>query len=321
MNGMSSFAHVSDTISQSLSQVFGVTQGHKRAKTPDGRPGTTNPFNTEQSLWLSEAMHDTFHTFGAHVDRRLSDVETRMTSIEHQVQHLPNMQEAINRIGALEQQMRDRPNSISQQQFEEVQGRLQQAERVAQAAQAATQQEQPANIQDTPYENRTHAVIGGLGWDMTQAQLITGAQGVLQAAQVDPQSYFGLCALVNNQDKGSLVELHFHSARALQAAKSCVRSLAQTGSSGRKVWLDAKKTRREMKPARVTKRAFQVLQEVEQARADRVQLSINLAGKYVQHPQGRVGYSWRGEWCWTQWAIDRYSDQERAMMSSFAESE
>ena len=99
------------------------------------------------------------------------------------------------------------------------------------------------------------------------------------------------------QRKGSRVELWFHQASRLQVAKSAVEELQRQESSGRKIWLDAKKTRKELKPARVVARAFEVLQELEEGRPDKVSLTLLMKGKVVKHPHGRVGYTWRGDWC------------------------
>ena len=71
----------------------------------------------------------------------------------------------------------------------------------------------------------------------------------------------------------------------------------------------------------MTKRAFEFLQEIEQSRHDKVALEVNIADKCIKYHGGLVGYSVRGEWYWAHWALERYSDEQRAMAASYAQSE
>ena len=60
-----------------------------------------------------------------------------------------------------------------------------------------------------PYEQRTIARLGNLGWDETSETLTERARRVLAEAAVPAHHFSGLCPIVNRAGKGSLVELVF----------------------------------------------------------------------------------------------------------------
>ena len=65
------------------------------------------------------------------------------------------------------------------------------------------------------------------------------------------------------EEKVARVELCFKDPSDLQTARLAVKPLDRTYSDGRYVWLDAKKERNELKPARVVHRMADALEDVE----------------------------------------------------------
>ena len=173
--------------------------------------------------------------------------------------------------------------------------------------------------QDTPYEQRTHAVLGGLGWDETAERLMQVASTTLTAAGVNSTTYGAATAIVSRNNEGSTVQLVFRTPAELSAAKFLVRAAACKGWSGKNVWLDAKKSRAEMKPARLVHRIAQVLQDFEDGRPDTQALEKNMVGKNVRIPAGQLGWSRAGVWIWTGLAKARYTTEQLDIAKSYAE--
>ena len=184
---------------------------------------------------------------------------------------------------------------------------------------ASSQQGGVQAAPDTPYEQRTHAVLGGLGWDEPAARLMQTANNTLTKAGVDPTTYSAVTAIVTRNDEGSTVQLVFRSPAELSAAKLQVRAAQCKGWSGKNVWLDAKKSRAEMKPARLVHRIAQVLQDFEDSRPDKQVLEKNMIGKNVKIPAGQLGWSRAGAWIWTNLAKTRYTTEQLDIAKSYAE--
>ena len=123
---------------------------------------------------------------------------------------------------------------------------------------------------ETPYELRTHAVMGGLGWDESAERLMEKAVSTLTKAGVDTATFSAVTAIVSRNNEGSTVQLVFRTSQELASAKLQVRSAACKGWNDKNIWLDAKKSRTEMKPARLVHRIAQVLNDFEDSRADKL---------------------------------------------------
>ena len=172
---------------------------------------------------------------------------------------------------------------------------------------------------ETPYEQRTHAVLGGLGWDETAERLMAVAQTTLTKAGVDATTFSAATAIVSRNNEGSTVQLVFRTAGELSAAKLLVRAAHCKGWSDKNIWLDAKKSRTEMKPARLVHRIAQVLTDFEEARADKQPVEKNMVGKNVRNASGQLGWSRSGVWIWTAVAKARYTVEQLDIAKSYAE--
>ena len=173
--------------------------------------------------------------------------------------------------------------------------------------------------QDTPYEQRTHAVLGGLGWDETAERLMQVANSTLTKAGVNTATYSAVTAIVSRNNEGSTAQLVFRTPGELAAAKLLVRAAQCKGWSDKNIWLDAKKSRTEMKPARLVHRIAQVLTDFEDARADKQPVEKNMIGKNVRNASGQLGWSRAGIWIWTAVAKARYTVEQLDIAKSYAE--
>ena len=185
------------------------------------------------------------------------------------------------------------------------------------ASSSAAGGSQPAH--ETPYELRTHAVLGGLGWDETAERLMTVAQSTLTKAGVDTATFSAITAIVSRNNEGCTVQLVFRTAGELAAAKLLVRAAQCKGWNDKNIWLDAKKSRTEMKPARLVHRIAQVLTDFEEARADKQAIEKNMIGKNVRNASGQLGWSRAGVWIWTAIAKARYTVEQLDIAKSYAE--
>ena len=88
------------------------------------------------------------------------------------------------------------------------------------------------------------------------------------------------------------------------------------------VWLDAAKTREELRPSLLTHRCADVMTDVEAEKgADAKTVTKCLRGKSVKvgEPGARIGYSLQGKWRWTAFAANRYSEEDLNMATAYIE--
>ena len=89
----------------------------------------------------------------------------------------------------------------------------------------------------------------------------------------------------------------------------------------RKIWLDAAKTKAELKPARMIHRAHTALSEQEKEVSEPRQLEKNLKGKQIKMGNVVLAYSLYSELKWTSAAKARYGDESCDVMKAWIESE
>ena len=138
------------------------------------------------------------------------------------------------------------------------------------------------------------------------------AKEILVQCAVDPESYTHLAAM----HKGGGCTLTFNSHGHLQIARqkliTAALSFAVDPRDNRKimVFLDAAKTKEELRPALYTHRAFDILTEFEQSMPDEKVIIKDMRGKCVKIAATRIGFSLYGEWRWTPMAVSRYDESQ-----------
>ena len=175
---------------------------------------------------------------------------------------------------------------------------------------------------EIPYEQRTEAYMGNLGWDLSVKELEDYGRAALHEAGVDGGSWSKLRAKVGRNQLGSGVVLTFQVAQKLFAARDQLRALKKQGTTGRVIYLDAAKTRRELRPSRLTHRAHDFLQRIENEKTGPKETVVkHLDGKYLTISDANIGYSDHGCWKWTSKAADYYSSDQLDICKTFAEAE
>ena len=178
----------------------------------------------------------------------------------------------------------------------------------------------PANANpDVPYEQRTVAKIGNFVYDTPGNEMTSFAASKLAEIGFTADHYKHLHS---PHEKGSWLLLTFASPKLLQDARMAFQARSFTHND-RKIWLDAAKTRAELKPARIIHRAFTALSEEEKELDEPKELEKNLRGKQIKLKGGNtvLAYTLNSELKWTNAAKQRYGDEQCDVLQAWIQSE
>ena len=245
--------------------------------------GSDSALPRETIGWLQTALGATFQTFGTHVDQEFARIETRMDQQQQAVTQVAAVaQDAHTRTTDLDHRISDlyhrmqAPEALPATQVDD----CRKAEEAAQnaAAAAARVQEELMNSRRqaeailhearsapaaAPHGCSVVARSGNLGWDTESTVLLQRAKQALETAGIQNEAWDNLVAAVGRSDRGSACEVVFRDAGALATARMQMRARPTTFSPpDRPVWLDAKKTRQELRPARQVHRAAECLKDL-----------------------------------------------------------
>lgn len=123
--------------------------------------------------------------------------------------------------------------------------------------------------------------VGNLGWDTPAQDLQQRLDAALEKAMIDSTTITATHCVVGRDGRGSAAEVHFASEHALQAAKAKMRNAHQSVIPGKTIWLDVKKTREELAPARAIHRAYEILTDPKGRREDSAMLDKNVGSKVI----------------------------------------
>jgi len=263
------------------------------------------PFTPEQASWVQEGVGAAMGAFGNVIEQKFEQFE-RDQNAKFQAQADQNAE--------ILKQVKDLQTQVTQLQA----ASTEKTESHTAIRPPGVPSGFSAPRVSIPFEHRTVATIGNLGWDDNEQTILARAKEVLSKAGVAESDYTGLCA---TRRKGSTADLCFTSAPLLQQAKMTLRSIKLKYHGDKPVWLDAKKTREELRPARVVHRITELIQEAESGKPDPMHVEKFLNGKYVKVGDERAGFTCRGAWMWTQWARNRYEQEFRDMAKAYAEDE
>ena len=173
---------------------------------------------------------------------------------------------------------------------------------------------------EIPYELRVHAVIGGLGWDSSSDDLLAKAKEVCSAIGLSELQLNSIVAIAG-RNGGSTAELIFETPALLTQARLRVRAANVSGLNGRKIFLDAKKTRRELQPARMTHRIFEAFTEMAGTHgSDISKIEKNLAKKSISYDGTDVGQTIGGGWKWLP-ASNQWPQEQLQLVKEWATEE
>ena len=267
---------------------------------PDGQ----QPFSPPQSKFLQHAVGSAFNAFAGALNTKFESLEA---SIEAQAKA---NKELVSQVEVLQGQVAELQKT-SAQKCEKPPG-------LSHSPSTASTILPGTSSGRIPPEMRVVAKIGNLGWDEKKEVIVKRAKEILIQAGVSQDDFTGLSA---TRREGSQAELCFNSPILLQKAKFSVRALEASFTNDKPVWLDVRKDREELRPARVVHRITDLITEAESGRSDKMPVEKFLNGKYVKVGTERAGYTNKGSWVWTSFANGRYNQEFRDMAKAFAEDE
>jgi hypothetical protein len=175
---------------------------------------------------------------------------------------------------------------------------------------------------EVPYELRVQARVGNLGWDDVQDVLRKRCDEFLSSLDLPAGSYLEPSAPHRG---GSFCDVEFTSPVLLQRAKQLAynkKKVVRTDTAvGHKaIWLDARKTRVEMKPARLTHRAHEFIQGILAEKTPVVTPVKDLMGKRVSVAGAVVCFTATGQLRTTQALALHLTAEEISQLKGWAES-
>lgn len=302
-----------EDIRQRFSAAFSAESSPtKHGKLENGKrelsPSSRMPFTQPQASWLQAALGDVITVFGEHVSGRVLAVEERMDSLEAVSATTTGR---LHELDSMRTQMETMAKDIKAVQGAQTDLGTQMLTAPSLASTAASASS------STPYEARKIARIGNLGWNDTAETILKRANEVLRDAGAQPNEYTNL--VPTSRTSGSAAELLFQSATRLQEMKLAIKSLGRAYTDERIVWMDAKKERHELRPARLVHRVFEAIQDLESTREDKMEAEKIMNGKFIKVGGTRAGYSFNSTWKWTAFAVARYTAEQLDVAKAYAE--
>lgn len=270
-----------------------TTPKRQRFDDTEGQEPKLVPVAPATAEWVQDVVGAGITTVATKMHERLLPIESEL--ITHQ--------EKIEKIDTTLQAHKDAIEDL-QRKFEGLSARTQ------------AQQPSPPVQESIPHELRCHAVIGGLGYDTPAETLIERAKQLLTEARIPAESYYDIKAM--REGPGSMCEMYFKEAGMLTKAKWAVSTLKKCVHGNKPAWLDAKKTKQELRPARMVHRACEVLQSYEDSKIHKAVLSKNMIDKKVLRNGVAVGASRYGKWMWTEEGAQHYTEEQRKHAEDWA---
>jgi hypothetical protein len=252
----------------------------KKGKKTDGaaRDASPQPFSKAQSSWLEQALGSALLSFGEHVEKKVEMLEQSAESTAKAIEVL------TDRADDHEKTMHDFDERMKQMQIEwddKLAGLKKDTECAVKMTQDQTEEMKKLKemksgpcsatqlfFGQVPYELRVHGMIGSLGWDADGALLKARAAESLLKVGILPEEWHTLSPMIGKSGKGSGCEIWFRSADGLAQGRNKMRNGCIAYDGRRPVWIDAKKSREEMQPARMTHRIHEYLADIASSRSN-----------------------------------------------------
>ena len=281
----------------------------KRTREDNGSASSAlPPWGPEECEWLSTfvggAVQASATSMAQAVHHRFTVVETTQALQQEQLADLTQRMAALETSGGSQSHLQTQVR----EDITILQTQVQQIRSVEPSLEGGQRPQQSTS--EMPREMRTHAVIGSLGWNLNETQILERAREVLSAAQVKEGDDFTHLSVPRTP--GSLAELFFSNGIALAKAKVAVRNQRKKYVENREVWLDTKKSEKELKPSKTIHRLQRVLTDFELAKPEqqRIVFTKNMMLREIKAgevPMGRLHF---GKWRWTPEALTRFTQTE-----------
>lgn len=171
---------------------------------------------------------------------------------------------------------------------------------------------------DEEETNPRLARIGNLGWDTESTLLYNRVKELFDEAKIDWGSIEGIEPVTGRDGRGSSAECLFTTEAALQSAKFKVRQLRKTFHDHKAAWLDRKKSRQELAPARAIHKCYDIVVDIEARRPDSGRVEKNPGSKLLFVNGARAFFTLGGQLRPTHVATSRYSPEELQSIVEYA---
>ena len=163
------------------------------------------------------------------------------------------------------------------------------------------------------------ARMGNIGWDIEEGQLLDAARAHLLTAGVEPGDWTHPSAVVGRDRKGSAVDMMFKSLAKLTLASQAVKASNMTGMSGRRVYLEKKRSEQQNAEAKSVHRMFDAITELYDEKGwDTKVLSKSMGAMTISVQGSRFIARAAGKWHWTRKAKQSLTEAERAALEEEA---
>ena len=326
-------------------------------KEKENAPQKGAQFSSEQKDWLQLAVKDSLIAFGTAVDQQLDTIRGSIKEVADAVeQDATKVDEALTIVEKKFQEMDVKIDTLEQDNVnlkaELAQMKIRQDTTDAAVASSSSNgqhsaipptvplcpSQQAANVTpmaqaDSMAEKQTIRSqglvrFGSLGWNESPEELVRRTQQVIQQCNFAPGMFTSLQS--SRRDGGSTVDAVMLTPIELERAKSAVRCAGikfGNDPATPSVWLDLRKTREELRPARLTHRAHEYVEHLENDNQDasgndrKCQATKSLQKKTValvhEGNEIEVGKVYGRTFHWTAFAKSRYSNEELHQGSAF----
>lgn len=181
-----------------------------------------------------------------------------------------------------------------------------------------------------PYSERTEGIIGNLGWDLPGDVLLQNAWKLIAVCGYGPEAV--LSAIPTYTIPGSSVNIKCASAEVLRNLKTRIdakKMVFRSDAGARPAWCNCSKSRDELRPSRLVRKAADFLRDLEQQRAS-VDESNNCSAEVVSDTKGkivelkgvgRMGATQGGNWFWFPAAYLRFAKESLLVGQDWINSE
>ena len=272
--------------------------------------------------WLKEAVGGAISHLGRAVDERVAKVENQVEELDQRIVLLEkNTKKTRTDEVAVEAQK-------ATAQIEGLKGDLKAVKDELTAVKTGKGPSSPApgtcggqDLTPVPWNLRTQARMGELGWDTPGPELVQRAKKALTDAGVSEGDWQNMRPVVHARtQKGSAVELSFAEPSGLRTASNALKDKSFVLEGREKpVWLGPKKEQAELRPGRLTRRCFEHVQKVLEAKQSTHSVKKRMDAKWVEINDHVAAYVLNGRIEWTAHAAAILSDEERQVAKAFAE--
>ena len=289
--------------------VASPTSKRREAESADATSsrGQPCPFGQKESEWLKRVLERQSLLLAGEFDERLAKVEDyqgqldrRVSALESQMivdESMDGEKAKVTALQAAVEKMEARTKEL-EESMKSRHAESEASEHLPHGARSVG----PSTSRATDDPLRSLAVMGCLGWDVPEKELVQIACKALKDAGINEDSYSCVAPLCRRGGRGSLVEMRFKDRASLDEARIKMRTKnVQMPQARHPVWIDVKKSEAERRPTRMVRMARATIEEeLHRLKRSAEGVEENIRTRSVNIAKCKVGYLDRDlVWWWT----------------------